>query len=394
MVLTAHTAPGQTAGVFFQVERALYWLASSGVGAKVGIETCDDITLIDEYNVVLEQDKHSNQSKGHPLGDTNVNLWKTLKIWLDAFNDNEIDLDKTQLFIVTNKKIPKNSLAYSISQAEKEEEVSSCITNMRTIGNRTRQNIIKEVLKYDNSVLGQLIKKVSVLDKNDNTSASQLHEAIISKLHIHPDINSQDVIHELIGWIVDTSMELWRAGEPAWITREAFDRQFNNIIWRLRDRQLGKELAKHLIPVSMQDIREYQGHKFVRQLKLINIEEGDDDYFEAIKDFIRCNAERNRLSREGHVVGDDFISFDGRLKDRWAIVFRKKVMQLNEQSTSDDKVKIGIDIYYDIMDHREPLAGRMTEEFYLTRGSYHRLADSELVGWHPDYAQLIREGTL
>ncbi|NJD78876.1 MAG: hypothetical protein FIB08_17580 [Candidatus Methanoperedens sp.] len=58
---SVHTAPGQMAGYIFQLDRALYWLAASQRGAKVGIEAfVDDIAVINEGKLaIFEQDKLS-----------------------------------------------------------------------------------------------------------------------------------------------------------------------------------------------------------------------------------------------------------------------------------------------------------------------------------------------
>ena len=41
--------------------------------------------------------------------------------------------------------------------------------------------------------------------------------------------------------------------------------------------------------------------------------------------------------------------------------------------------------------YRERLAGSDTDEVYLTSGTYHLLADLLELGWHPEYATLIKE---
>ncbi|UOK62721.1 hypothetical protein MT997_31885 [Paenibacillus sp. OVF10] len=50
---------------------------------------------------------------------------------------------------------------------------------------------------------------------------------------------------------------------------------------------------------------------------------------------------------------------------------------------------IGLEVLSDTLDHKENLAGVATEQLYLTRGSYHHLANQMKVGWHPDYKQIL-----
>ena len=70
-----------TAGFLFQVERALYWLAESGnQNAVIGVETLADVFVSNPVEPdIHEEDKHSIQHQGHPLGDRDKRLWRTLE---------------------------------------------------------------------------------------------------------------------------------------------------------------------------------------------------------------------------------------------------------------------------------------------------------------------------
>jgi hypothetical protein len=147
-----------------------------------------------------------------------------------------------------------------------------------------------------------------------------------------------------------------------------------------------RERAEFLIPVTDDKVGNEKGRPFVRQLHFIS----DDDTVvdTAIREFIRCNIEKARLSKEGNVTDDDWKAFESALVSRWSKI-RSRVMRMRNGTVEPD---IGFEIFSETTeDHREKLAGSDTEQVYLTSGTYHRLADLLTVGWHPRYEALMRE---
>jgi len=70
--IVSHAAPGQLAGYLFQPERALFHLAVAGRGSMVGIETLDDVAVVDQQGrSIREQDKHYT-SQRTPLAGRNL----------------------------------------------------------------------------------------------------------------------------------------------------------------------------------------------------------------------------------------------------------------------------------------------------------------------------------
>jgi len=124
----------------------------------------------------------------------------------------------------------------------------------------------------------------------------------------------------------------------------------------------------------------------VRQLHLVT----DDDAIvdTAIREFIRCNIEKARLSREGDITDRDWSTFEDTLLSRWNKI-RSRVIRMKSGTDESD---IGFEILTETTEnHKERLAGSETEQVYLTSGTYHRLADLLRVGWHPRYDTLMRE---
>lgn len=390
MSLKDHSAPGAAAAFSYQFERAMHWLAQSQSGCRIGIETCDDVSAHNADGIgILEQDKHTIRADGLPFGDRSKDLWNTLAIWLGALVAQEISADSTAFLLVTNKVLP-DCLAKRIGEAKTAEEIDQCIAELREAAKNPPEGIVKlcgQVLEAKHlSYLKGLIFKIELVDGSGGAS---LRAATIGLLSI-PDSykdSADSIADELLGWIHKEALLAWQTQQPAWIARDHFVNRLHAALEQRR-RRVQRERSEHLLPVPAGDVGKELGRPFVRQLHLIT--EDDSVVDNAIKDFLRCTREKLRLSREGNITDDDWLAFEATLKRRWEAI-QARVKRNSAQKNTDD---IGWEIYTDTTeDHREKLAGQDTEQYYLTSGSYHQLADLLDLGWHPEWRKLMKEAS-
>ena len=391
MTLNGHSAPGANAGFSYQFERALYWLARSPAGFAIGVETDDDVAVHGSDNSkLLEQDKHSILGDAKPFGDRSKDLWNTLAIWIEALDTKQVVADSTVFLMATNKVIPE-CIALQIGRAKSEEEISACVAALEVIAKRPPKyiaSIIECVLKQTSRAnLRSLILKCELVDASQSSFGEQLRKETVAQLQLPNwcEASADSIADELLGWLHKTVLAAWQKKQPAWVQRDHFVNQLHAII-NLRKRQIARERSEHLIPVPDEKVGAEKWSLFVKQLHLITDDEGIVD--NAIREFIRCNIEKSRLSTEGNVTDDDWKSFETALLSRWDKI-RARVIRMNRTALEED---IGFDIFTDTTEeHREKLAGSDTEQVYLTSGTYHRLANMIRVGWHPRYEELMRE---
>ncbi len=389
MALRQHVVPGTAAGLIYQFERALYWLANSSKGFVVGIETDDDVAIQGPEGLqVLEQSKHSIQEKAKPFSDRSLGLWNTLSIWLQALVDGEITSAKSRFLMVTNKTLP-DCLAKRIANAKSSEAIDACVAELTKIGDSPSESIAQHVIIVLNpqygSLLRTLIANIELSDESEQSAGTKLREKIISKLQIPEWCSSitDSIADELAGWLEKCVLELWRQRKPAWIQRDSFVNQLHSIL-ELRKRQIKRERAETLIPVGDDEVGEQKGRPFVKQIFLVTDDEDIAD--NAIREFLRCNIEKIRLSQEGNLTDNDWTDFEQKLHSRWTKIF-SRVKRIKKDNCEED---VGFEIFTETTeDHRELLAGTPTEQVYLTAGTYHRLADVVRIGWHPRYKDLM-----
>lgn len=391
MALDNHSAPGANAGFNYQFERALHWLAQSPAGASVGIETDDDVAVRNpNASQLLEQDKHSIRDGAEPFGDRSKDLWNTLAIWIAALDDKQVSADNTIFLMVTNKVLP-DCVAQKISRAKSEPQIKNCIAALESAARNPPKHIatqMERVLRTSSrATLRSLISNCELIDGAQATAGKALRKDTIARLQL-PEwslVGADSIADELLGWLHKTALTAWQANQSAWFQRDHFVNHFHAILDR-RKRQITRERAEHLIPVTEDKVGQEKARPFVKQLHLVT----DDDSLVvgAIREFIRCNIEKSRLSAEGNVTDDDWNAFEATLLSRW-VKIRTRVIRMKQSQPEED---IGFEIFTDTTEeHREKLAGSDTEQVYLTSGTYHRLADMVRIGWHPRFKELMRE---
>jgi len=391
MTLDKHSAPGPAAGYTFQFERAVYWLAKSPSGFCIGIETADDVAIKgDDGSLLLEQDKHSIQENAEPYGDRSKDLWNTLATWLEALDSGELNPKKSRFMMVTNKTLPE-CIAKKISRASSAEEVLACISDLNKAAIDPPGGIKKFVTIVLNpksaANLQALITNCEVLDESEGSSGPKLREATIAEFQL-PEWcadKANSITNELLGWLQQEILTLWQKKESAWISRDHFVNQLHAIL-DLRNRQIKRERAANLIPVYDEQLGQEKGSPYVKQIYLVT---DDDSIVEnSIREFIRCGIEKSRLSAEGNITDQDWISFEETLRVRWAKISSRGIRMGRNKPEED----VGFQIFTDTTeDYREKLAGTDTEQVYLTAGTYHRMANLLKVGWHPLFKKLMVE---
>lgn len=393
MDASPHTAAGPLAGFLFQLERALWHLAKSPSGARVGVETFDDVALeLATGQQTREQDAHSIVDS-NPLTDRGKKLWKTLDIWLSAIDNEELDLSLTEFHLVTNVVLESGLAAALVGFDRDPDSVPAIVLKLREAGQNPSETIREyatRVLSHSDNEIKALVARLRVLDATCSVHGAGLRQALKDILHL-PVASADEIIQSLVGWINDLVLKLLRDGKPAWISRDAFSEHYRRLLIRFSDKIFIHETAEALIPVSEKERAAQKHCLFVKQMQWVGLSEADEDnrILDGIDAFIRCASEAARLSQQGVVTVADFRAFDDRLVRRWQSM-RRMFIPTTIPTDEREQERMGCNLLDHTLTHREPLANQPTNEYYLTVGAYHRLADeAPRVGWHPNFVAKV-----
>jgi hypothetical protein len=381
-----NTAAGPMAGYMFQPVRALYWLAKGEGGTAVGLETEDDVTVMTaDGGKIREQDKSSIQEGHWPYGDKTYALWNTLCIWVRAIDSGEVDVEKTEFFLVTNKIIPNGCLVEAISTASDPIKVAECIDRLSEVGRSIkRQSSARdkadEVLGSRKGLLEKLIEHTSCERFAASIDTEEVQK-IAMTLHLTEREDHDNIINSLLGWLSRTVMGLWHAGKPGWIRRASFDNQLEAIRQVHRRRRIRASSASKL-HVSEKERKAHSTEIFVKQIEIICLDE--NILYDAVTDFVRFGKEKIRVAIEGNVTEEDWEIFDDSLLEEWKNI--RGIEKTRDHRTSET---MGQAIYHKTMAHKISHVGDLETQPYLIKGSYQRMANTLLLGWHPEYEKRL-----
>ena len=386
---TQYTASGPMAGYLFQIERALYWLAKSKRNTNIAIENNDDISVLSSDEKIIESDKHST-SNSNPFGERSVSLWKSLYIWIDLIDNERVDIEKTKFFLVTNKIVNSTLVNRLGNPLKNKNDIEEILILLKNICNSPSKTIEKYTTKFnskDEDLLKRFLKNIELID-GKATAIESLHEQIADVLHIPPIYDDNHILNEMIGWITNTCLLCWRNKEAAIISRSAFDKYLWGFISELRIKKF-RERTKDMIFISSEDKEESRNKIFIKQILLIAEDNNQEEYvLDAIDDYLCSRNEWSRLAQEGDISGVDYTRFIHNLEERWKNL-KQRIILLGKKENNNDMRVLGEEIYLETLEYKGMLAGQQTEEYYLTKGSYHDLADYKRIGWHPRFNEIL-----
>jgi len=386
LIDTTHTATGQMAGYLFQPDRALVLLCSCKSKEAVSIELVDDVATIDEEgNVVYrEQDKNSIQTNGQPFKDRSKDLWNTLMIWTNEIKNGTLKIETTKLVCVTNKKLDNDSLIKKIAAAKKEEEIAAVILLLKTAAAKPPAGIKKiiEAVIAEEEIVRQLIPQITIIEENTiETRTVEIAEALSLTDNI-----KDNVIESLRGWFNESVLKQLEKGQAPIIKKSDFNNRFTKAVNKETNDRIVfnvKRLVKSTI--TEVDREKATDRIFVKQMELIEHPDKNEILLDAIDDFLCSESERTRLTLNGDIDREDLNEMDEACRERWKEAFRRKRTLLKIVMSEAEMAELAFEIYDStISGHISTLKGFDTNS-YLTKGTFHRLADIPEIGWHPEW---------
>ncbi|EFG85404.1 hypothetical protein F1645_13790 [Novacetimonas hansenii] len=395
----AHSADASALGFLYQAQYALLrlWNEATYEDAVIYLETLDDVVLESNDQTILEQLKHSLSKNPAAITVASVNLWKTLKAWIDVLPD--LDLPKTSLHLVTVADIsPTSHLQVLINNNESREGLISALRD-------EAQRVIQE--REDAKAKGikplPHAKRASACEAFLNLS-NDLQTEIISRIQLKP---GQQNIREIEDELAKTLTSVLQKDQShvAKLMVEWWNRQVIHAHCGKRDKAIHRfELVKRHMEI-VADIEHdilvdyfsgevppntYQSHPMVeKQIKLVG---GSSAWLQrAVTNEWRARESRSRWSTENPTWKEKISKYDARLVEEW-FYKHSDICEECEGEASEEKMTKGLALlkwsFYSAPDKIEEIAPSVTAPSYI-RGTYHVLSIDGQVGWHPDYFSLL-----
>jgi len=358
----------------------------------ISIEKLDDIAFHESPSSphiakeLLQVKHHLNRAGG--LGDSSPDIWKTLKIWSDAATKNQIDLDRTTLCLLTTttptnrnaiRFLAPNPATRNPEEGRKKLEAAGAASTNDTI--KDAYAIYMALSQPDRT---KLFKAMYLLDTT--LMAIDLQKAIGSAVrHAVEPKHRQAFAERLQGWWYQRVVVHLSADVNQPIPVLAIQQQVHELRGQFQRDCLPDDLFKEQLPPEATP--DEDDRVFIIQLLLIGLSQ--QRLRIAQEDHFRAFTQRSRWVKDNLIGMDDLSNFESRLVDSWKLKFLIMKDTLEEGLNDLRLARHGMNLYQWVETEAPSQSALWVrpqfQSPYMTRGSFHILADLLRVGWHPEY---------
>jgi hypothetical protein len=342
------------------------------------LETLDDVSWADSDGNALAalQLKHHSGDR-LALTDKSVDVWRSIKVWLDGSTLREPDGPK--LVLVTTQSVSPDGGLALLGPDHRDEKRALALLDQaaRESDNQATAQARREWLDESQTVREGVVRRAVVLC--DQATVEQLAVEIQQKLTFSLPVGLESqFVGALLGWWWSVAVQLLQG------TRRAIRR----IDLRMKMDDLREQASSRSLPVEWGDpivssADGYGERLFVKQIELIG---GTDRLFLiAVRDYLRAYAHLQYWVENNFAELSELRLYEERLVREWEIQHELLKMRLTPNATEEELIAEGLRVF-EIAMNAAPNALRsgFTDPFY-PRGTHHRLADGLQVGWHPEF---------
>ncbi len=403
------SAKGPGSGYIFQFEIALLELSKLKPNESITIEKIDDVGKEDEngtYTLTV-QAKHSITSTNKTFGNTSLDLWKTLNIWV--YKVEKGILNERNIFrAITNVNIPNNSIVRDFNNNNFKENIQ-LIEKLLETQKTKRDNKLNDGKKAKSIIKTiDLIEKVLekkgylkiVLENFEYQENFKIEDDFYNEIHLSFLANNnekEEIYHRFYGWIIQKSKEQWCNDREALFSKEDFERKLQMI---LKNHKLINAIfrsKKRLEDSQKINVDNKRDDLYIRQLIDINRNDEikEEIIKEAILDFILCDIEiTHHIVHNKYLTKNDFEDFEERCFQKWKEVRRKHIIKnandYNDDELNELSIKICDEILTEVKLNFQELLQFDDTNKYIQNGTFLNLSNKPKIGWNPNWKNIYK----
>lgn len=386
-----HQASEQMLGYLYQVRYALaLLLENDNSDCQISIEKFDDVAFSkDDIPIQLIQLKHHIQHQGN-LADASTDMWRTIKVWLDAISETPDILDGTNFLIITTATAPIDSAAFLLKK-DSNRNPDTAYQKLKTVCfssvNQAHQRYYDAFREAGEDTVKQLIRQIYIIDCASNII--DVEKDILKHIRYSCIPKHQKMIYErLEGWWFKKAIDALCCDTPVFVNQN----QVRSFIV-----SVSQEYADDNLPIDILDIDDLQESNFSanekifhEQLKLICLSNHRMQL--ALRDYYRAFRQRASWVRNDLLYVNELGQYEQRLIDEWEHAFAAMEETLSEtnNATEEEKAKEVRQLFSDI-EKRDIRIRPKCQEAFIMRGSYHILANQLKIGWHVDFFDRLKQ---
>lgn len=380
----------------------------------ISFEYHDDVDVQSEDKIKLYQIKHSirkNKKKETiNLSDRDVDLWKTISIWMKIIDDQPTFLTDSEFHLVTNKAISKNTFVKAIESYKETKSVENLKSAIIAIKESEREK--SDIVNSDSQqkkkgldvskVIEELLDKTYFTDFCNQIFVSetpgQLKEKIkkIMSNRFGLNCNRVDWVYDqLMTKLRDDSIEYIESGQAVSYTGEIFTERYQSIL------DIGRQKIHFRTDYSFQDFNgEPRDLLFMKQLFLIgDTKENElDRIAELTTKWLCFNNNLHEYYNNDIFIPDDVNKLTQNVCSAWSSCYRSKHRKITLESTNEELCDAGCNTVDEMRNKEFSLAGNQLEEFlsegciyYYSNSATSIIPELPLIGWHRDWKDKFKK---
>jgi hypothetical protein len=392
-------AAPSAAGYFYQARLALllcinYVNTESSV--QVAIERLDDISF-EENGTPLEllQTKH-HVKRIASLTDNSADLWKTLRVWSNLVAEDPSLPSRIRLVLVTTGNAPDNqaasllrpAAAYPAGFKRDPKAAETLLTEVAsTSDNKALSEAFEAYLSLNPATRASLLSAIEIVD--NHIVLGDLDQELERALRlVAPSGKARQAREMLEGWWWPRVCSTLMSSPASAISIMEVEAKIDDIRDLLKREALVLDFED--AEPSEKETREYDGFRFIKQLKVIGI--GGNRLQYAKRDYYRAFSQRSKWTREHAVFDGEIARFEITLLEEWEPRFSAMCDSLGRTGADASALMQAGQEIYQWMTTEARFPFRSVTTRFLSVGSYHILANDLRVGWHRDYLELCFDG--
>lgn len=374
-----NNAPGQLLGFSIQFPRALWYLLTCGIEDKISVEVHGDVGLIRENGTILSEEDKSSQNS-NPVTDRSSDLWKTFYNWTNAVVDGELEVDNTAFHLYTNKKGRKGIVDTFHTATNIDLSLVAISAAWKKLDRISEAHEIYPYIQYLKSkenIFSKIISKFEFCVGSE-TGLKEVCEAIRKK-HVS-EFQVDYLQYSLLGWIQNIIISRLAEKKNAIITWKEFDFFAKPILEKAWKRELIDFTLQY--PLDQTEVKEHtlQRPPYIKQLEAIKSD--DDDIQEAVTAYLKAKVNRQKWIEQELLDEDSAKDFEDKLISFWKT--QKKTIDITYANYQDEERG---QLIYNNCIAKSQLIKNQDPPSATVAGTYHLLANSLTMGWHPKWKE-------
>lgn len=389
--MSNHQASEQMIGYLYQVRYALnLLLKSEDEQAQISIEKFDDIAFSDnDIPKILIQLKHHIEHQGD-LTNASVDMWRTIKVWVDAIKESNELLETTKFMIITTALAPDKTAAYYLKNNEnRDTELAYQLLKKvsKESNNQVNLKFYNSFKSLNEEVAKKLLDNIVVIDGSSNII--DVENEIKREIRYSCLPKYQDLICErLEGWWFKKAIEALNSDDPIYVSQS----QVRSYIVSISEEYTPDNLPIDVFEIEKLNVDNMTSNDkiFLEQLKLISI--GSNRVRMALRDYYRAFKQRASWVRNDLLYVNELEDYERKLIDEWEHCFyamQDDLEEYGDEITEEIKVKKGKKLFSDL-EKKDIRIRQKCSEAFVMRGSYHILSNQLEIGWHTDFYERLK----